>query len=103
MLSLCRVDISISEKTCMGYALIATKRSDWLHLIHVIWPKYVMLDRPDPYFSKGTAAPDYKWIIFNRIVKFFYQFTIIVVSNTDRFQSRELYDLPFEISNLHIE
>ena len=59
------------RKLCTDYALIATKRSDWLHLILVIWPKYVMLDTPDPYFSKGTAAPDYKWIILNRIVKSF--------------------------------
>jgi len=35
---------------------LATKRSIWLHLILVIWHKYVMLGRPDPYFSEGAGG-----------------------------------------------
>jgi len=35
---------------------LATKRSDWLHLILVTWHKFMMLGRPDPYFSKWAGG-----------------------------------------------
>ena len=39
-----------ARKLCTSYALLG------MHLILVIWHKFMMLGRPDPYFSKGVGG-----------------------------------------------
>ena len=49
-----------ARKLRTSYTLkVATKWSDWLHLILVTWHKFMILGGPDPYFSEGVGVPDY--------------------------------------------